>query len=342
MKHIILKLTFLFLLATIISCGNDSYDEKVVDSVYGAYEFTANSETATIELEDLANASVSSNQAWCTAKMSGKTLTIEVPDNRSIDGRSALLTLKSGDITGFVRITQLGAYFWIDGLNPMSKNISVRPEGKVLDDIKINSLLPYEIVKSDPWIEYSDDNGNLILTVGASSTPRQGTITFKSGNREDVYTVTQISYADFVGTWDFAYNLMSNSGSTPIKTTAELKVKESGISYTINCPDWPYEVTLLYNEENNSLVLAGGEEYGIFANVYLIVGGLINQNDGIRFNANTQMEAKTQIETKTTCQFADNESWAGQVIDRFQFGALENGTSYKGGIATYRDMVLSR
>ena len=70
--------------------------------------FTASGGSKTVTATSNVAIGASSNVTWCTASVSGSTVTIRVTSNNTVSERSATVTIKAGDISRYVRVTQSG------------------------------------------------------------------------------------------------------------------------------------------------------------------------------------------------------------------------------------------
>ena len=193
MKYLLNILVIFSFSLILVGCGDDDYEEQPLSIVKSVQEFEAVGGNQKVTVEGIENASIQSDKDWCTATLSGNTLSIDVPANNSYEGRTAQLTLKLTNQTVFVNVYQKANLFWIEGLDFLNKDLIFSRDGESLENLVVNSNLPIEISKSADWIKYTYTNGILSISAGATNEVRQGTITFKSGDREEIFTITQIA-----------------------------------------------------------------------------------------------------------------------------------------------------
>ncbi len=344
MKYLLNILVIFSFSLILVGCGDDDYEEQPLSIVKSVQEFEAVGGNQKVTVEGIENASIQSDKDWCTATLSGNTLSIDVPANNSYEGRTAQLTLKLTNQTVFVNVYQKANLFWIEGLDFLNKKISFPPEGGALENMVVNSNLPIEITKSADWIKYTYTDGILSISAGASSIVRQGTITFKSGDREETFTVTQISmpYENYIGEWNVSY-LDGYNDNSPVSAKAVIAAKENGTSYTLTISTFG-TLTAYYNSANQSITIAGGEELGVYAVAYDLVSGFVNPAGSVTVSGVVQMEAVPDyIDQKITCAFADNGTWPNNVVDGFFVAAFRiSDGGYAGGFEMWYDLTLTR
>ena len=158
------------------------------ESASGSNTFTITSNTAW---------TVTSNQTWCTVSPSsgsgdGKVMII-VSENTSTDSRSATITVKAGDLSQTIAISQAGAMatLWLNKTN-MSFNSS---NGS--DYFTITSNTSWSVTSNQTWCRVSSssgsDNGTITVNVteNTSTSSRSATITVKAGGLSQTLSVIQ-------------------------------------------------------------------------------------------------------------------------------------------------------
>ena len=95
--------------------GSQYLKENTVKIVKSDVSFSAKASTGAVEFTAPAGATVKLNSTWATAAVDGNKVTVNVLDNPKLEGRSAKLTIKSGEDSASVTIQQQGMSFKYGG-----------------------------------------------------------------------------------------------------------------------------------------------------------------------------------------------------------------------------------
>ena len=147
---------------------------------------------------------VSSDQTWCTVSptsgSNGATVTIKVDENKNTTSRSANITVKYGDKSVTVTVSQAAADVQLS-VAPTSLSFT---ENGGSEDITITCNSDWTVSSNQTWCTVSpasgSNNGKVTVTVIAndSTSERSTTITVKSGNVTQEVSVTQAAKAEDV------------------------------------------------------------------------------------------------------------------------------------------------
>lgn len=180
----------LLLCVGIVSCDDESNnDAMVVGIAERNADVTALGGTFTITLSAEAD-KVVSDQSWCVASISGKTVSLEVETNKGLEGRTALITVTKGTGSTSIPVTQPGNKI------PVAQNESVEfnAHGGEME-VTVENVLPFEVtVPTDAtWLNARVDKNKLILTTQNNYTLDRlsTTLTLKSGDLESELEVAQ-------------------------------------------------------------------------------------------------------------------------------------------------------
>ena len=137
------------------------------------------------------------DQPWCTLSSSSgsnnATVTVNVSENTSPDSRSATITVKAGDMSQTIVVTQAGANVTLQ----LSKTSMAFNSSKESDSFTITSNTAWTIVSDQPWCALSSSSGSNDATVtvnvseNASTDSRSGTITVTAADLLLTIVVTQ-------------------------------------------------------------------------------------------------------------------------------------------------------
>ena len=182
--------------------------------------FTPGSNSKTFTITSNGSWTVSSNKtSWCTVdKSSGSnnaTIKVSVTDNTSVSSRDAIITIKSGDLTRQVNVTQDGIQLKLsaDNLSFTSSSGS--------KTFTITTNYASWTVSSDKtsWCTVDKSSGSttsatikVTVTANTSDYSRSATITVKSGSATKTMSVSQsgkesqyVSYCDLKTDYPFAF-----------------------------------------------------------------------------------------------------------------------------------------
>ena len=182
--------------------------------------YTPASDSKTFTITSNGSWTVSSNKtSWCTVdKSSGSnnaTIKVSVTDNTSVSSRDAIITIKSGDLTRQVNVTQDGIQLKLsaDNLSFTSSSGS--------KTFTITTNYASWTVSSDKtsWCTVDKSSGSttsatikVTVTANTSDYSRSATITVKSGSATKTMSVSQsgkesqyVSYCDLKTDYPFAF-----------------------------------------------------------------------------------------------------------------------------------------
>ena len=178
---------------TVTQAGAKATLQLDMTSMYFESSSISNSFTITSNT----NWTAESNRSWCTLSPSsgsgdGKVMII-VSENTSTDSRSATITVKAGDLSQTIAVTQAGAMatLWLNKTN-MSFNSS---NGS--DYFTITSNTSWSVTSNQTWCRVSSSSGsdNSTITVNVtentSTSSRSATITVKAGGLSQTISVIQ-------------------------------------------------------------------------------------------------------------------------------------------------------
>ncbi|MDR0754759.1 MAG: hypothetical protein LBF04_05150 [Prevotellaceae bacterium] len=195
--------------------------------------FTAAGGTGEIVVAESENFTAAVDQDWCSLAINGKIISITATPNMSISGRSARVTLKSGNRINYVSITQTSVTLNID-----ATNISIDGKGgEARIAYSTEATLVIDTVY-DSWLTASIDGNEIVLQVTANPSmdnTQSSTVTLAVQNETGTIlftynlNITQgknyLNYEDYLGTYTMNYAI-TNANSTPTRSlTVTLSVK---------------------------------------------------------------------------------------------------------------------
>ena len=191
------------LTAALVSCSSDDDlkgyvpESATIDVKENNLKFTAHAGTATLEVGTAVQASLDGN--WCTATVSGTTVTVSVEANSAFEGRTALLTLTDGKATRRLPVQQQGMV-----LDAMPVTDRYAPIGGDEFTYTLRHDLPMEVSTSEPWLHATLNGEQLHVTVDENKEGhiRRGQIYTESVGVRDTLSIAQYDlHNDIVGSY---------------------------------------------------------------------------------------------------------------------------------------------
>ncbi|MDR1199158.1 MAG: hypothetical protein LBK94_09155 [Prevotellaceae bacterium] len=251
-------------------CSDSNYtdlEDSQVKIESADIAFNASGGTGEIVVAETDAFTAASDQNWCSLNISGKVIALTVEPNVSISGRTARITVKSGNKTNYVVVTQTLAKFYIesDDAGISGKGYEVRIPCETDVSLAVDTVY-------DSWLTASIDGNEIVLQATPNPSmenTRSTTITLAIRNQGNtVFThnlnVTQgtnyLNYEDYLGTYTMYYST-TNTSSIPTRSlTVTLSVKSEGETYRLDgilADNSPGELLARFNANNGTVSLLG-------------------------------------------------------------------------------------
>ena len=168
-------------------------------------------ESKTFNITSNTSWTISSDQSWCTVDATSgsdnKTITVKADENKSTTSRSANITVKYGNKSVTVTVTQAGADVQLT-VSPTSLSFTEKEESKT---ISIACNTSWKASSSESWCTVSPASGSndgevtVKVTANDVASERSATITVKDDNGKVTreVTVTQAAKPDGIGRDDY-------------------------------------------------------------------------------------------------------------------------------------------
>ena len=177
----------------IASCSDDSNNEAELKITERNMDITAVGGTMTVTLS-IEGEKASSDQSWCSPSVSGKTVTLTLQPNVSLEGRTALVTVTKGMEKVAFPVTQPGNMVPTAGAS--SVQFDAHGGSK---EIVVRNALPFNAVLKEgvTWLTARVEGNMLILTAQKNYTINalQTTVKLVSEGLESEFTVKQTGIA---------------------------------------------------------------------------------------------------------------------------------------------------
>ena len=259
---------------------------------------------------------------WCTVSVSGTTVNLTASENIGLGGRTAVITIKSGEEKIDVTAVQTSSIMWFKEF--IDSSLGYTADGGVLKSAVITSY-PITVKSKPDWLNYKFENDSIYLTVPASSKPRKGTITFTSEGRDITYDILQLSYGSLLGDWTFEYSTSEGGSRLKFDLKMEQNVKDN--SYKLGlfsiATGLSNSIELRFDQSIPGVILTNRQYMGAipgdaFPHVYACMA---RSATSLSTSTTVQMVGIIDItdDGTVTCTLKDNGTWSGSTAIGFGF-----------------------
>lgn len=279
--------------------------------------FTASGGSASVTISSNQSWTATTSDAWfsiSSAEGEGDaTLSLTVVANTSTDSRSGTVTLKAGDSSYIVSVSQEGEDPILT-ISPESLSFSADGGNK---SITVTSNLSWMATSSDAWLTVSSSSGegDATLSVTAdenvSIANRTASVTFEGKDRTVIVNVTQDGAAPFFNVTPTTLSFSAEGGSAPVKIvsnqtwTASKSADWIALSEVEGTGDATLSLTVDANTSTDSrsgtVAFQAGETY------YHI--NLTQDGEGILFSITPESLSFTAEGGNETITVTSNLSW---------------------------------
>ena len=321
MKKIFSIIGVVALALSFVACSDDNdegaaYNRASTISVVSSNVlFSAKAETGDVVIKSQGLISLSETSEWCKATVVGDTLVrVAVDDNESLNGRSCVLTIKSGIDSTNVTVQQQGFVFQTGvGTSLVSNDLAYRKA------FSLNCNGAPTIFSTDDWLSVATENDSLVVSMEANDTGhlRQGYIKYTYGELKDSILVTQYDFEkDIAGQYYLAFT------QTNGKLAAfQSELRKDGAAYVLSLPQLGMNLPVTFNEKTCKLSVSAGAYLGPFTygetayQMYAVLGnsssGYLTWDSSVTYSAGFQYDE----EDGTYAMFEDNGSWGSYPVD---------------------------
>jgi hypothetical protein len=187
------------------------YTDTQIPIEHAGVQFSAVGGQKEITVNSDESYTVVSDQTWCKTTINGKTVAVVVEPNKTISGRTALLTMRSGKRVNYIPVTQTSAVISLE-----QSTYEVADEQDTVY-VKYKCDFPVSIMPSVDWIKSSVDHDRQeirLIVSEESSRTRTATIkAYADGGNSTPLAVAEIiirqnflHYDDFIGPYTMRYS----------------------------------------------------------------------------------------------------------------------------------------
>lgn len=221
--------SILFLAAGVLgftSCSDDTdnpYDTPVTISVVKSnVSFEARGGQGTISFTSTSTPTVTTTKSWCVAQVAGDSVVVTVPQNNTINDRSAMVTIHNGTDSVNVPVTQFGAFVQVgDG-----SGIGVTTDEAFSQKYSIDSNVDIQLVSAPDWVNAVIENDSLTVNVEPNNTGnlRFGYLNFKANDFAYSVKVVQADFdKDIAGSYRLYYKMQADGNYSRTNVTLSSK-----------------------------------------------------------------------------------------------------------------------
>ncbi|MCR5077472.1 MAG: BACON domain-containing protein [Prevotella sp.] len=291
--------SFVLLLAgtlTFTACGDDDEvgqeytRENPVSVTSSDLTFTADGGKGGVKFTAPAGATVSTNVDWATAEMVGSdSAVVTVGVNAKLGGRGAKLTIKCGNDSTNIPITQTGSSFKLSG----SKEFYLNDNDTVISLRYFSEGVPAKVTSSNDeavtGTEFGDSTVNITLAANGTGSFRTSEVYFNNDGRVDTVFFVQGSENDLLNKQYIigGIDLMTYSQTQNIQQSVFVElgtlVKSGGHLYfqsTGMVSGVPMQIPLIYGNDLSLTLTAGNRIGSIKQNSrrFNLVTGVVDYN----------------------------------------------------------------
>lgn len=225
MKKIFSLLLVAIGFSSFIACSDDNENPyahvNTITVEKANLDFSARSGEGSVVFKSTeGSVSVTTSTDWCTAHVVGDSIVVNVEQNGTLNGRSAMLVLRNGVDTLSLPVTQRGVVAQFVDM----KTISIQTDDVFTGKYAMTTNVDMSIAKTPDWVEASFSGDTLCVTTTENNTGvfRSGYIVYKSEPFVDSIRVFQADFdKDIAGDYKLFYeNANGVERSTNVSVTA--------------------------------------------------------------------------------------------------------------------------
>jgi hypothetical protein len=227
-------------------------------------QFTAIGGKKEITIDFSDTYTLKSDRDWCKTTVNGKTVILDVEPNRTLSGRTALLTLQADEKRSYITVTQTSAIIKLENYT-----YDVYTQRDTVH-VQYQCDFPVSVAPQPEWISSSVNHEKKEITFyieEEENYPRTATVQlYVDGGNNTVLTIKEIlirqnflHYDDFIGPYTMTYS-KSLSISPDASLDVSLEAGVRGRTYYLKgllADDGIGNITVYYDETTGSLFFPG-------------------------------------------------------------------------------------
>lgn len=169
MKKIITIIVTILLLQ-LSACDDENYGnfaDTQVQIEKSDVIFTASGGTGSIVIaDDEQSFSATSNENWCKISISGNSIIVTVEPNLSMLGRTAMITISSGERRNYVPVSQDPVYLVLDSYDDV---VFLGKGGTLSFPYECTANVPIKVIAEAQWITAAASDGMIVMTAATNT-----------------------------------------------------------------------------------------------------------------------------------------------------------------------------
>ncbi len=338
MKHLYLLASLFAAAVLTTACSDDdtpSFGTSSIEVVKSDVSFGPDASKGTIEIASKSPLTATSNAEWCKVSVSGNTVTVQTTALKTLESRSATVTISNGKDKVSIPVHQDGSYLRTGTQSYTTGYKATSFEVKV----KANSEVTISKAADASWITYEKTSDGYRFHLASANKDRFSHVYVKTkAGLADTLQITQVqvqgNYTAYYYSYDENNKLQLYRGNATITEDGKI----TGL-----CPlDIPATIS------TSGIKIASNTSLGKLETYYLFT--CANSTDGY-FTWNPSVTYTGQPSLKDweksghlTYVFGDDGSWAGKTINAFSIEAFStataSGDSHVGSLLSFQDLIL--
>lgn len=321
------------------ACSDDSVGyvpEQKLEITQSDVDFTAAGGDGTILLSDAdTDVEATSDADWCTVTaQSVQGVAFTVAANPSMASRSATISLKSGQASAQVTITQLGFVVEVESKTffPYEDNAAFSQFIKGAGNATVKATVD---AAAASWLQCKASAGGYTVSAGANTggKARFGKVTLQVGEINTDYYFLQYGKSDLCRDWNVTYTDENGDAVSDVFTVAPV----AGDTLSFNFSEGKYLGVLLYRD--GALKLPYPQLCPLESAYTLYWGGYAGSAPALERSATYQLKPCLLGKDKWGLSFVDDGSY-GSSISALALWAAD-GNTVVGYAAIFKDVTLS-
>lgn len=277
----------------------------------------------TVEMEKIApEGEMNYNEEWVTTTVNKNTITVDVTENKALEGRVKMLTIKAGTKKTQIAVIQGGYVFNLEG----QPEIDTNDAGGTFDYTFRTTLDGTPEYRSSEWIKVTAEGKKLKVTLepNATSKIRKGYFEAVLGEHVKRINVRQMEFdKDILGTYKLYYGSAATKFDDKVMNNVVLGKEGSTYYFTMTVGGNKMKVPVTV--VNNAIFWQSGVHVGqyFYNNIDNFVHTIAVSSAYITWDKFTMgtdafdlAEVNGKVVTQTT-KFVDKGEWSGQTIAGF-------------------------
>lgn len=270
-----------------------------------------------IEVQSASEITAVAEEDWCTVNVSGHTVNVGVPVNKTLLGRTTMVAITAGNQTLRVPVYQAGDAFTCDLIDYLF------PAAGGNRTFSLKTTRDCTVTGLPEWLSYKIQDDEIVFTAAATDYDRSAQVTVACGKGSFVTaTFSQWAVMQAEGTYTISYVNASGVASTG---KAVITKNEDG-TYSLVTEGMVLNTTIkaAYSEETRQMVISFGQMLGSVGN-YVAYLCAFSEDAYLSWGTEIQYVSTGVFDEneKVKFTFEDNGTWSGKKVIGFYYAAFD-------------------